>query len=226
MPTLRNLPVEVDVAQMLEREGNPDNESIVTTAHWAAQRCQELSQPSMVFSLHPASTLEGKRLQAGAAQLNIGPHIRLFDAAKEVAAGVVTLGGSLEREIKERQAVGQALKSYLLGCAGVSALDQAALKLNAQVESLAAQNGWRVGPVLAPGSLAGWPVTDQNALCSLAGAQEVGVEVSPSSLLMPKYSLSLLIGLGPEYTSSKIASGCQYCVLNKSCQYRSENSHT
>ena len=223
MPTLRNVPVEVDVAQMLQREGNPDNESIVTTAHWAAQRCQELSAPSMVFSLHPARTLEGKRLQAGGAQLNIGPHIRLFHAAREVAAGVVTLGGALEREVKEKQAAGQALESYLLGCAGVSALDQAALKLNAQVEALAAKKGWRVSPVLAPGSLAGWPVTDQGALCSLAGAQEIGVEVSPTSLLSPKYSLSVLVGLGPGYTSPKVASGCQYCVLNKSCQYRSIN---
>ena len=92
MPTLRNVPAEAGVAQVLQRESNPDNGLIVATARWAARRCQELGAPCMVFNLHPARVLEGKRLLAGGVQLNIGPHIRLFDAAREAAAGVVTLG--------------------------------------------------------------------------------------------------------------------------------------
>ena len=103
-------------------------------------------------------------------------------------------------------------------------LDQAALLLKAQMEALAAEKGWRVSPVLTPGSLAGWPVGDQAALCSLAGAAEIGVRAAPSGLLLPKYSLSLLVGLGPDYDSARIASGRQYCVLNKSCQYRATDN--
>ena len=51
----------------------------------------------------------------------------------------------------------------------------------------------------------------------------VDVEITAPGLLLPRYSLSLLIGMGPNYKSRKVESTCGYCSLNKSCVYRNRS---
>lgn len=224
MPVIREMAMEIDAAELLRREGDPEHEEIRSTAHWAAKHCRQLVRPALSFRRYHTLKPAAKILKVGGVHLEIGPHRSLIHGAQEAVAAMATLGNDLDDDIAVRQADGQTLEAYLLGCAGFLALDQVVLHLSTLVEEMAAQKGWGVGPALSPGALAGWHMDDQPALCSLADASAVGVEVGETFLLSPRYSLSLLIGMGPDYGEHKVTATCRYCALNKSCRYRSNDN--
>jgi hypothetical protein len=220
MPIIRDIPIAIDPDHLLRSEGDTDHELIVDTAAWAAKHSTTLADPRIVYSLLPELSRHENRLAIGESKLNIGPMIRLLEPAQTAVVGVVTIGSAIEEETLELQKKGLQLEGYMLGLAASAALESAALELKILTENLAKKRGWGVSPALSPGALTGWPASDQTQLCTLLSLKDIGVEISSSGLLDPKYSMSLMIGLGPGYTSKKVADTCGYCSLKKTCPYR------
>ncbi len=71
---------------------------------------------------------------------------------------------------------------------------------------------------LSPG-MVGWPVEDgQTQIFSILDGQEIGVSLSPSFMMSPRKSLTMLIGFGEAILSQ--GSTCDYCSLRETCQYK------
>lgn len=219
MSVVSDIPINVDPAQLLQNEGNTDNELIVKTAEWAALTATRLAGPAFVYRYFPV-VLDAERLKVATTFLQIGPSIRLLKKAQEVAVGVVTIGAAIEEKVNQLHSKNELLDGYLLNCAAFAALDAAALSLKTCIENHAMKQSWGVGPALSPGALPGWPASDQRNLCALVDLDRIGVMINEFALLVPKYSLSVLIGMGPGYDSPKVETTCGYCSLKKTCQYR------
>jgi len=222
MPVCRDIAFKIDPAKLLRSEGNTDNHLIVQSAIWAAQSAKKLARPALIYRFLPCA-LEEKRLSVGGIFLNIGPMTHLLKHARQVAVGVATVGKGIEKQVRQLQSQNKMLQSYLLGSAAFAALDAAALHLKTLVEQNARRQKWGVGPALSPGALPGWPTSEQKAFGTLVDVNKVDVEITAPGLLLPRYSLSLLIGMGPNYKSRKVESTCGYCSLNKSCVYRNRS---
>jgi hypothetical protein len=222
MPVCRDIPVTVNVEKLLRYEGNTDHGMIVETATWAAETAVKLSKPAIAYRYLPAE-IAGKQLNVCGVYLQIGPLIHLLKKAREVAVGLVTVGSEIEEAVRQLQASNDLLESYLLNCATFEALDNVALYLKAMIEDKAGRKKWGVSPALSPGALPGWPTVDQHNLCSLLDLSQVGVKITDSALLLPRYSLSLLVGMGPAYAKTRVAATCGYCSLKKSCSYRHQD---
>lgn len=218
----RDIPIRIDPARILQNEGCTDNAYIVKTADWASETAAKLASPAFVFNVFPVVP-NAKQLKVAATTLRIGPMIHLLNNAHEVAVAVVTAGAAIEQKVNQLYSENDFLEGYLLNSAAFIALDEAALLLKRRIENMAHQRNCGVGPALSPGSLPGWPTSDQFNLCTLLDLKQISVTITASGLLVPKYSLSLLIGLGPGYNSPKVEASCGYCSLMKNCQY---NNHT
>ena len=77
-----------------------------------------------------------------------------------------------------------------------------------------------MSPSLSPGSLVGWPLRGQRELCALLPLADIGVRLNEYCVLEPHKSVSMVIGLGPEYESHEVGSVCDYCALKDSCWRR------
>lgn len=222
MPVVRDVPINIDPVQLLRSEGNTDNELIVKTAVWAAETAAGVASPAFVYRYFPI-VLGAKRLKVTNTFLQIDPLIRLLRKAQEVAVAVVTIGAAIEEKVNQLQSKNKLLEGYLLNCAAFMALDAVALNLKTRIENFAKQRNWGVGPALSPGTLPGWPTSDQNVLCSLVEIDKIGVTIKETALLVPRYSLSLLVGMGPGYDSHKVEATCGYCSLKNTCQHRNRD---
>ncbi len=222
MPVCHDIPVTVNVEKLLRYEGNTDHGMIVETATWAAETAVKLSKTAIAYRYLPAK-ITGKQLNICGVFLQIGPSIRMLKKAREVAVGLVTLGSELEEAVRQLQASNDLLESYLLNCAAFEVLNNVALYLKTMIEDSARRQKWGVGPALSPGALSGWPTADQHNLCSLLDLSQINVTITDSALLLPRYSLSLLVGMGPAYETTRIAATCGYCCLKKSCPYRHQD---
>ncbi len=65
-----------------------------------------------------------------------------------------------------------------------------------------------------------WPLTAQPALCRLLDTSRLlGLTVSPTHLLLPRKSVTALLGVSAQPVSGHRA-GCGRCALRETCEYR------
>jgi len=139
--------------------------------------------------------------------------------AREVVALVLTIGRRLEARVAELlpSALPYALALEGFGTAAIEALAAIACR---EVANRAAVEGMRVSIPLSPG-MTGWDVsTGQREIFALLGAEARTVRLTAAAVMLPRQSLSLVLGLGPEVTAT--GRPCDYCDLSASCRHRPE----
>ncbi len=107
-----------------------------------------------------------------------------------------------------------------VGSAGVEALANAVCNYFEQ-ESL--KKGLNTTIPLSPG-MVGWPVENgQKILFEILRPEKIGIELTPLFMMIPRKTISLLIGIGKEMNSSK--NPCDYCAMNVTCRYKDQYGH-
>ena len=114
----------------------------------------------------------------------------------------------------------KAIESFVLGEAGVFAVAWLIEESHRMIEEEAARRGWRVGTELAPGQLAGWDISEQKLIYGLLDAGSIAVAVTATGMLVPQKSASLMVGIGPDYTSAEVRTPCEFCDLADTCRWR------
>lgn len=152
--------------------------------------------------------------------LNTGFSTRFLARAETALAALYTLGTELEEYCASLSAGGDFLGAYLTDIIGLVLLDKAGEKIRSLAEKRAETLGWGVSPFLSPGSVHGWELEDQKALCSFLPLESIGVKINKSAILLPFKSISCLIGLGPDYTSGVVGSTCDICSKRETCTMR------
>ncbi len=173
-----------------------------------AKACNEallLAKPQAVWNVYPyifsTAAVVGRTthiLTGG----NIADHLA---GAEQVAVLAVTIGKALEEEVSRLFAVGEYTAGLLLDAAGSAAVEQAADAANAIVTVHAARRGFSTRSRFSPG-YGDWPLTDQPALVALANGERIGLSVTESCLLVPRKSVTAIIGLAA--AGNKAATGC------------------
>lgn len=125
--------------------------------------------------------------------------------AEQAAVLTVTIGKDLEDEVTRLFAAGQYTAGLLLDAAGSAAVEQAADAANAYIAAQAARQGLTALSRFSPG-YGDWPLTDQHAMLALASGEHIGVTVTESCLLVPRKSVTAIIGLAP--TGKRTETGC------------------
>ncbi len=243
MPILTDIPVALTPEEILATGGKRRVQpALLRDAEEAITLGQTLWQPAAVYDWFDVVELSGEEVTLSPASLdgadagsgpgapgrqvvvlNLGPRADLLAGARRALVAVGTIGPDLERRVQELQAGREGLKSYLLDSAGVVALGAVGEALRCLAEEAAVAFGWGVSPALSPGSLVGWPLTGQRALCGLLPLAEIGVHLNGYCVLEPHKSFSSLIGLGPGFSSRKVGSVCKYCALKDTCWRRRED---
>ena len=228
MPILHDIPITLKAEDIIASP-NPGHRrpSLLQHAEEAIALGHTLWQPACVYDWFDVLSVEGERATISApngkeAVLHVGPKADLMASARRAIVGVVTVGPALEHKVRELQAAGDSMMSYLLDSAGVVALGAAGEALRCLAEEAAEERGWGVSPSLSPGSLVGWPLRGQHELCGLLPLEQIGVRLTRHAVLEPHKSASGLIGMGPGYESTRVGSVCKYCALQNTCWRRRE----
>jgi len=153
----------------------------------------------------------------GGGELSGGLLAQHMGGAQEAVIALCTVGEALERRAakvsKEDTVYGLALDG--VGSAGVEALANAACAL---FEEEAAKEDCQVTIPLSPG-MAGWPVEQgQPQIFDLLEAGEIGVRLTESMMMLPRKSLTFVLGIGKELMAG--GRTCDYCSQKETCRYR------
>ena len=194
---------------------------LVEIAERALAEAKEIIKPVAVIEIldvlsvtHNRVELSGDHFIQGAF---VGKHLM---KAKQIAVAACTISGDLSRRVSE---IGNNDICYALALdgAGSTAVENLASEVCKHIEGLAAEKQWTTTLPLNPG-MEGWPLIDgQTQVFGVLSEVSDVIRLSPTYLMDPFKSLSLIVGLGPDVSSEGIQ--CDYCTLRGSCQFSKRN---
>jgi hypothetical protein len=186
----------------------------------ASIESSHLLEPAVAYKIYPITEMGRTQLSVeGNTVIRGSLFPSVFPEAKELAGVVCTIGPKLEKQVTDCMNSDGPLRAVLLdgiGSAAVESLTEEVCKLiTAEASSL----GYQASSPMAPG-MPGLPITEQWPLFEMVPAQEIGVSLTSSGIMVPQKSASMVIGLGPQMKTWTRAEVCGRCSLRQTCSYR------
>ncbi|MFM8322692.1 MAG: hypothetical protein ACKOC5_17410 [Chloroflexota bacterium] len=228
MPTLTQIFPEYDVDAVLRGQGaDPQvirgrRPAMVRVAEQALAEAAALVEPAVYYRQfavqgvrHESLLLEGGHKLTGklVAQQLAG--------AERLYVILCTIGSSVEQYSAElwSDSASYSLAVDGVGSAAVEALANAACRY---FEEQAAGLGWQTSVPLSPG-MVDWPIdVGQPQIFELLQDEQQAVSLTPSCIMLPKKTLTMVLGAGPELSSA--GRTCDFCNLRDVCRYQAHYS--
>ncbi len=187
----------------------------------ACEDARLLADPHSIWQLYDYDCLTGTVLSSPTFQL-AGNSIRQHLAGcEQVILLAATVGEEIEHEVTRRFEEGSYTSSVLLDAAATTAVEQVADALERAIEPDLSRKGmgmrWRFSP-----GYGDWPLEQQPELIRLSHAEEIGISLSEALMLIPRKSITAVIGLFKNTKDPKSAvdhQGCASCS-KKNCPSR------
>ena len=212
MPVIRDIPLSLKTGEVLRREGfrkhskvRPEIKSLILELLAGAKKAHLLA-PAVAYEIYPVTGMSSL----------LPP---LLPGAKELAAVVVTIGPRLEKKVTEYTSQGEPLRGLLLDGIGSAAVDSLAQEVCKLMAGEASSRGYEVSRPFSPGMPCGLPITEQPLLLKMVPSGEIGVSLTPAGVMVPRKSVSMVIGIGPQMKTWTRAEVCTQCNLRETCPY-------
>ncbi len=223
MEQMENFNIEIDINDILRGEGV--NQEVVRATKPAMEKAAESALHVGYPLLHPQAVIN---------TLNISKHYhdtillennqrlsgnlvsRHLGGAIQIAAVVCTIGEELDKKIKENT-VSNALLALALDGVGNAAVEQLGQEVCRRIGENAHSIGMTTSTPLSPGEPE-WPVEiGQPQIFALIDLSKIQVTITSGGMMMPKKSISFVVGIGPEMSQTD---PCHLCNLRERCRYR------
>jgi hypothetical protein len=228
MPVIANLRVPLSVEDVMRAWGprraklaSPRMLALVAELLERAET-ENWIQPAVSFRVWPIiqsgpgwmELCNGSRLQARL----LTHHLR---GASHLALGVCTVGAALEKRVSEWFALNERLRGVVLDEIGTLVLYRLSDQLETLMQKEAAILRLEASGVLNPGE-DGFDLSEQATVAQLAGGESIGVSVTTTGMLIPRKSLSLLMGFGARMPQWSRGERCARCGARERCPHRQQ----
>lgn len=172
--------------------------------------------------------VEARRLAAGRGAYRLLERDAAGDLGLEpipearLVIGLVSAGSAIEKRAGVYMESGDPVAALVMDAAGSAAAEEAADRLGALIagEPFDGETAAALSCRVSPG-YGGWKLDAQTALFARLPHATLGVELTPSMLMLPRKSVSFAMWLGADARPVAGLSGCSRCEL-ETCRYRKE----
>ncbi len=223
-PLLGTRTIALDVALALKGQGLSagarPGERVLAAARRAVEQCADLIRPRFIRSSVPITGCTSAAVELPAGSLQGDAIARALEGANRVAAVVCTIGAPLDERVSTLLAIDPLLALAFDGL-GSAACERLAVEVCGEIERQAAGEGNGVTGPLSPGMI-GWPLLDaQRQLFALVDPAPLGVVLTSSGQMIPRKTLSFVVGVGP---CVRARTPCPACGIGDRCKYRPDHA--
>jgi hypothetical protein len=225
METKRDWNITFDVAPYIAMHGESFAKLLQNSARQAVfdaalAEIKQAIEPAACWDRFPIQKiLHDRLLLVNGRRIGGGPVTTVLGGAEALLAAVCTIGPKPDRLIEAAQKQRDLFKGMLLHDLAAWAVDLVRQQVCLWLETEAHRQGLRVSAPLSPGESA-WSVKEQGIIFSLLDTGQIGVSLSPSMVMTPIKSLSLIMGIGAQPMGVEGASNCDFCSIKERCAYR------
>ena len=138
---------------------------------------------------------------------SIGKHL---SKCERVVCMAVTVGEAIEQAVTAKFGSRQYVPAMLLDAAATTAVEQAADQMEDVIRREVSREGFSMRSRYSPG-YGDWGLDQQGELFRLAGASEIGMKLSTALMLMPRKSITAIIGLTRAAVEKGSEGDCATC---------------
>ena len=226
MPVIRDIPLSLKTREVLRRQGlgggakvRPEIKILIQEI-LASVKNNRLLEPAVTYEYYTINSMNGSQISLDSGEAINGPLIpAMFPEAKELAVILCTIGPKLEKQVTDYSKSKEAMRGMILDGIGSTAVDMMTREVLRRLTGEVSSRGYEISSPVNPG-MPGFPLTEQWNLLGLVNADEIGVSLTASGVLVPRKSVSMVIGIGPRMTRWTPAQVCARCSLRETCYYK------
>lgn len=226
MPVIRDISLSLKTGEVLRRQGLGEGAKvrpeikILIRELLASLKKARLLEPVVAYEYYMVSSMNGSQMSLEGDKAIHGPLLpAIFPEAKELAVLLCTIGPRLEKQVTDYSKSGKTMRGMILDGIGSTAVDMLTLEVLRRLANEVSSRGYEISSPVNPG-MPGFPLTEQWNLLGLVNADEIGVGLTASGVLVPRKSTSMVIGIGPKMTRWTQAEVCARCTLRETCYYK------
>ena len=226
MPIVRNIRLSLRSKQLLRRGGikeysrlRPEIKDVIRELLTLVRR-DHLLEPAIAYEIYSITETRSDQLSLdGGAVLHAPVLPAALPRVKELAIMVCTIGPKLEEQVTDFSENDEPLRGLFLDSIGSAAVDSLALEACKLIAHQASSRDLQASSPLSPG-MPGFPISEQWQMMNLVSADEIGVSLTQTATMVPRKSVSMVIGIGAHMPTWTQAEVCARCSLKKTCPYR------
>jgi hypothetical protein len=226
MPVIRDIPLSLKTSEVLRRQGlgggakiRPEIKILIQELLASVKKAR-LLEPAVAYEYYTVSSINGSQISLDGDKAIRGPLLpAIFPEAKELAVLLCTIGSRLEKQVTDYSKSGETMRGMILDGIGSTAVDMVTPEVLRRLASEVSSRGYEISSPVNPG-MPGFPLTEQWNLLGLVKADEIGVSLTASGVLVPRKSASMVMGIGPQMTRWTAAEVCARCSLRETCHYK------
>jgi hypothetical protein len=224
MELQQNLELIFDVDAVLRGQGadaailHARRPALVQVAEKARQESFKLLQPKVIYREFTVEAVMHERLLLeGGKQIVSKLLAHQLASANQIIVMLATIGQELENEVS-KQWDADMLFALALDGAGSGAVEALANAACQHFEQEALIRGWQASIPYSPG-MTDWSVADgQPQIFELLGDEASIVTLTSSTVMIPKKSLTMVMGIGDDLEPS--GKTCDFCSMRATCRYQ------
>lgn len=184
------------------------------------RRMSEVMQPRFVYRRFPlVHEQNAVRLENSRVRLMGKDIVRHLENSAECVLMAVTIGSDAEREIRRNEYM-RLSRGVILDSCATAAVEAVCDAVEEEIRAMAAREGnvitWRYSP-----GYGDFDIHMQKEFLRLLEAQKkIGVCVNGSSILIPRKSVTAVVGILPPNAKQQGKRGCESCANRERCVYR------
>lgn len=227
MPLYNGHRIDLDLTHVLHRLHIDDADSALNRPYMEALEqgipfVAHRVQPCTCYRTHSFSWTSQGVMEVDGTTLRVGEVVEeKLSGAHACCVGIATIGAGVEEAARTEKEKGL-LQSFALEALGAIALDAAIEEYFRRMDDLCAGSGEYLGVPLSPGETIDWSIEDQRTIYELLSEELQDVSITDSGLLIPKNSVSFLVGIYDHQVKEEGDSHCNYCSMRDKCLYRAE----
>jgi len=225
MPIISDIPLNLKLNHILRRQGirrHSSRPEMVAITQELLTSVEELHllEPVVAHQTYSVSEVSYDRLSLDNGTVIGGMLLPLLlSKSKELAVVVCTIGPGVEDKVTGYLEKNEPLRGLLLDGIGTAAIDTLTVEACKSTRQKAISSGYQASSPLSPG-MPGFALSEQWTLLQLASAEQIGVSLTSSGVMIPRKSTSVVIGIGSDMPTWAPDEVCASCCLKEICPYR------
>jgi hypothetical protein len=225
MPVVRDISLNLKPNHILRRQGISDRAARPELAAMTRELLSTMEEQHLVESVVAYETYSVSKISHGQFHLTDGTAIggtllpSLLSESRHLAVIVSTIGQQLENKVAEYLEKYEPLRGLLLDGIGSAVIDTLTVETCESIRQEALSRGHQASSPLSPG-IAGFALSEQRTLLQIVAAEQIGVRLTASGIMIPRKSTSAVIGIGPYMPTWTRVQICTSCSLKDVCHYK------
>jgi len=181
----------------------------------------ELMIPSLIYKKYKIKNLNGDLKLENNIWFNSNKIVRIMLDCNEIVCFLATIGNRIDKKIIDLTSKRRSSEAYILDIVGSVAVESIVNNFHDRIKKRMQAEDKDITLRMSPG-YCDWPLREQKKIFSLLDAEKIGVELSASSLMQPRKTISGIFGIMPPSADCKKAaynpcSDCrkEHCIARR-----------